>query len=78
MEKPQKFKVVFSIFSGCAVGISDIMWSVTVEAESESEAIQKGIDQARIVNAESGLPPHGIRVREQDLHQLALIWSATH
>lgn len=70
---PDQFKVWFANFTGCAMGISDISWSVTVEAMSESGAIELALEQARVVNRESGLPPHGLRVSESELRKLAFV-----
>jgi hypothetical protein len=62
MTGAREFHVIFSNLNGCAIGISDIMWSAVVTAESEDEAIGLAIDQARLVNNRTGLPPHGIVV----------------
>jgi hypothetical protein len=34
------FTVWFTNITGCAVGISDISWCVTVSAESETDALE--------------------------------------
>lgn len=70
------FTVWFSNFTGCAMGISDISWSVTVEAASEGEAIELALEQARVVNRESGLPPHGVQVSDTELRKLAFVLPA--
>ena len=67
------FKVMFTNLNGCAVGISDIFWSVTVAAGSEEEAIETAIEQAQAVNHDSGMPPHGIQVTEHELRRLACV-----
>jgi hypothetical protein len=67
------FKVVFTNITGCALGISDIMWSVTVTAGSEAEALEAAIEQAQVVNRHSGMPPHGIQVSEPELRRLASV-----
>jgi hypothetical protein len=69
----QAYKVWFTNITGCAVGISDISWSVTVEAVSEAEAIEAALKPARIINRQSGLPPHGLRVSEKELRRLACV-----
>ncbi len=67
------FKVVFTNITGCAVGISDIMWSVTVAAGSEEEAIETAIEQARVFNHNLRMPPHGIQLSEHELRRLACV-----
>jgi hypothetical protein len=67
------FRLCFTNITGCAVGISEISWFVTVTAESEAEAIELAIEQARIVNCETGFPPHGTRVSESELRRLACV-----
>lgn len=67
-----RYSVWFTNVIGCAVGISDISLLVDVDAESESEAIELALVQARLVNDQTGLPPHGIRVDEQYLRTLAV------
>ncbi len=66
-----EFRVWFTNITGCAMGISDISWTVTVTAASEAEALELTLDRARAVNRESGLPPHGIRISESELRRLA-------
>ena len=68
-----EFRVWFTNFIGCASGISDISWSVTVTAASEAEAIELAVERARVVNRESGLPPHGLRVSEAELRRLVCV-----
>jgi hypothetical protein len=67
----RQLDVWFTNITGCALGISDISWFVTVTASTEMGAMELALDQARILNDESGLPPHGIRVSEDRLRQLA-------
>jgi hypothetical protein len=67
------FRVWFTNITGCAMGISDISWSVTVAAASEAEAVELALERARVVNRGSGLPPHGLRVSEQQLRHLACV-----
>ena len=69
----EEYTVLFSNLWGCAIGVSDIGLPVTVLAESEREAIEKAICEARAINKKSGLPPHGIRVSERQLRQLAMV-----
>ncbi len=68
-----QFWVGFTNINGCALGISDILWSVTVTAASEAEALEVALEKARVVNRESGLPPHGLRVSEAELRRLACV-----
>ena len=67
------YRVWFTNVTGCAVGISEISWSVVVDAESEVVAVEFALEQARAVNRETGLPPHGLRVSEQHLRELACV-----
>ena len=67
------YTVWFTNITGCAVGISDISWCVTVSAESEAAALEQGLAEARVLNREFGLPPHGIRVGEVELRRMALV-----
>jgi hypothetical protein len=55
----------------CAVGIGDISWNVTVAAASESEALNLGLEQARALNREFGLPPNRIKVSDEELRSMA-------
>jgi hypothetical protein len=73
MDGEREYLVVFTNLTGCAIGISDIMWSVTVAAESEDAAIDLAVTQAREVNEGSGMPPHGIRVSDTELRRLAVV-----
>ena len=68
-----EYRVWFTNITGCAVGISDISWFVTVAAESETAAVESALERARIVNDESGLPPHGLRVSEGELRRLVCV-----
>jgi hypothetical protein len=68
-----EYKVWFTNITGCAVGISDISWSVTVSAESEAEAFELAMKKARVINRQCGLPPHGLRVTEEELRRLACV-----
>ena len=68
-----EFEVMFLQMTRCAVSDSDILWSVTVSAGSEAEAIETAIEQARAVNRRSGMPPYGIQVSEQELRQMARV-----
>lgn len=69
------YTVLFSNLTGCAVGISDINWSVKVVADSEASAIELALEQARVLNDKKGMPPHGIHVRDEDLRNLAFVYS---
>ncbi len=72
-----EFRVWFTNLTGCALGISDISWGVTVSAASEAEALESALEQARTLNRESGLPPHGIRVGEEELRRMACMIPAS-
>jgi hypothetical protein len=67
------YTVWFTNITGCAIGVSDISWSVTVSAESEAVALEQGLAEARALNREFGLPPHGLRVSEDELRRLAFV-----
>ena len=67
------YTVWFTNITGCAVGISDISWCVTVSAESEAAALEQGLVEARALNREFGLPPHSIRVSDEELRRLACV-----
>jgi hypothetical protein len=67
------YTVRFTNITGCAIGISDISWCVTVRAESEADALEQGLAEAREYNQEFGLPPHGIRVNEEELRRQACV-----
>src|SRR5262245_53852215 len=56
------YNVWFTNVTGCALGLSDISWNVTVAAGSEAEALELGLEDARALNREFGMPPHGLRV----------------
>ena len=73
MDEKRQHRVMFSNLTGCAVGISDIMWQVDVLASSEDDAMALAIELARIMNAETGMPPHGIRVSDRELRRLAFV-----
>jgi hypothetical protein len=68
-----RYKVSFTNVNGCAVGATAIEFDLDVEAESEAEALELALRQARIINVQTGLPPHGIRVSEDYLRTLAVI-----
>ena len=72
MSDLQRFEVIFSNLTGCAVGISDIMLVVEVLADSKESAIDKAVSEACTINESSGMPPHGIRVSEQELRRLVV------
>jgi hypothetical protein len=74
----REYDVWFTNITGCALGISDISWSVSVTASCEAEAMELALDQARTLNGVSGLPPHGIRVSEKELRQLAHVLPEEH
>lgn len=69
-----EYTVLFTNLTGCAMGISDINWSVKVVADSESTAIELALGKARVLNREKGMPPHGIRLRVKDLRDLAIVY----
>ena len=52
---------------------NDISWCVTVSAESEAEALELGLVEARNLNFEFGLPPNGIRLGEDELCRLVCV-----
>jgi|GEM_PF-4665454 len=68
-----EYQVWFTNITGCAIGISDISWFVTVAAESEAAAVELALEKARAVNQEAGLPPHGLRVSEEELRRLVCV-----
>ena len=51
----------------------DITWSVTVSAESEADALQQGLADARDLNQQFGFPPHGIKVSDDELQKLVSV-----
>jgi len=65
------YTVWFTNITGCALGISDISWHVMVTARSECEALELGLKDAQELNREFGMPPHGIRVNDEELRNLA-------
>jgi hypothetical protein len=69
-----EYTVLFSNVTGCAMGISDINWSITLLADSEASAIELALRHARAVNASRGMPPHGIRLSESSLRDLAFVY----
>jgi hypothetical protein len=69
----REFDVWFSNFTECVLGLSDISWSVTVTANTEAEALELAMAQAMILNRDSGMPPHGIRLSEDRLRRLAYV-----
>ena len=68
-----RYWVFFTNPTGCAIGISDISWSVTVAADSEAEALELGLKDALALNREFGMPPHGLKVSEAELRRLATV-----
>lgn len=68
-----QFRVWFTNVTGCAIGISDISLFLTVDADTETKALDIALEQAQVINEKSGLPPHGIRVTESELRKLALV-----
>jgi hypothetical protein len=72
-----EYRVWFTNLTGCAVGVNDVSWTVTVPANSESEALDRALEQARLLNDQSGLPPHGRRVSEAELRRLACVLRPT-
>jgi hypothetical protein len=69
-----EYTIAFTNLTGCAAGTSDIFWAVTVTASSDSEALESALQLAKEVNREAGLPPHGLRVGDAYLEQLAIVW----
>jgi hypothetical protein len=69
----EEYRVWFTNLTGCAVGVNDVSWVVTVVAASEAEAVERAVEQARALDAASGLPPHGLRVGEAELRRLAYV-----
>ena len=67
------YTVWFTNVTGRKVGTSDISWCVTVSARSEAEALEMGMADAIILNREFGMPPHGIRMMEEELRRLARV-----
>ena len=67
----RSFRIWFTNVTGCAAGMSDISLFVDVVAESEAEAMEKAIVEARAVNERTGLPPHGLKVDDAYLRTLA-------
>jgi hypothetical protein len=51
----------------------DQRWSVKVVADSEASAVELAMGKARALNHEKGMPPHGIRLRDDDLRTLATV-----
>jgi hypothetical protein len=68
-----RFTVWFTNMTGCALGVSDISWTVSVTAASQGEAIELAVKQALAVNREFGMPPHGLRIDDAELRQLAFV-----
>ena len=71
----RQFSVLFANIAECAIGISDVSWSVAVTASSKQEAIELAIKKALARNRESGMPPHGIQVSESELRRWAFVFS---
>jgi hypothetical protein len=69
-----EYTVFFTNLTGCAMGISDISWHTKVIADSEKSAIDLAVEQARVVNRKSGMPPHGIRLNVKSLRELAIVY----
>jgi hypothetical protein len=73
MAGSKEFQVWFCNLTGCASGISDVSLTVTVSAESEPEAKILAISRACEISDSTGLPPHGIRLSENELKRLAYV-----
>jgi hypothetical protein len=69
-----EYTVLFTNLTSCAIGISDINWSVKVVADSEASAIELAVAKARVLNREKGMPPHGIRLPAKELRDLATVY----
>ena len=63
--KPYTF--VLANWSGCAIGISDFGFAVTVCAESEKDAEEWGKRIALLYSKQFGIPPHGIKLSADDI-----------
>lgn len=68
-----EYRVWFTNINGCAVGIGDISWFITVSAASEAEALELALVQARSLNERTGMPPHRLRCSEAELRYLAVV-----
>jgi hypothetical protein len=68
-----EYHVVFSNLTGCAVGVSEILWSTKVQATSEDEALRLAMAEATKLNATLGMPPHGLHVSPSCLESLAYV-----
>lgn len=69
----RQFKAMVSNLTGCAVGISDFLWNATVRASCESDATELAIKLATLANKEHGLPPHGIRLTEDEIRHYLVV-----
>ena len=69
-----EYTVLFTNLTRCAIGISDINWSVKVVADSEASAIERALEEARVLNREKGMPPHGIRLSAEALREIATVY----
>jgi len=67
------YTVSFSNDAESIVGVSEISWCVTVAAESEDNALELGLEEARVLNREFGLPPHRLKVGEAELRSPARV-----
>lgn len=67
------YRVWFCNLTGCATGISDINLTITVNAASEDEALSIALREAREINDAEGMPPHGIKVNDEELRELACV-----
>ena len=76
MEENRRFSAMVSNLTGCAVGISDFYWVAEFAAESEDAAVEAAVKLAMAVNDESGLPPHGIVLTEDEIRDNLIITPA--
>jgi hypothetical protein len=67
------YAVSFSNDGESIVGVGEISWCVTVAAESEDNALELGLEEARVFNREFGLPPHRLKIGEAELRRLARV-----
>jgi hypothetical protein len=73
-----EYRVWFTNITGCAIGVNDVSYVVTVSASSEAEALELALEHARLVNLEAGLPPHGLQFGEAELRRLACVLPGRH
>lgn len=71
MRKPYTYFV--TNLTGCAIGISDFGFSVTVCANSREDAEGWGHHVASIYSEKFGLPPHGIKLEPDHIRDIGLI-----